>query len=113
VNFKICIEVDDEPQKPTKRPIHFIIYPVFASISVFFLLLLLIVFFLVPEMRNLQGKCIACHSATLAIGLFGLAVTHTTGKDSDENICVVFGKPDLHTLVTLNVKSFYGGARVK
>jgi hypothetical protein len=52
------------------------LYPIFGCISSLFLFLVVVLYFLIPEMRTLQNKSVMFQSATLAIGLVGVTVLH-------------------------------------
>lgn len=43
-------------------------------LSVAFLIVTTLIYSLIPKLRDLQGKCIICYSATLAIAYFFMAL---------------------------------------
>lgn len=88
---------DEEMEQNQTRPgIQFYLYPVFMIISIVFLFLTLVAFFMAPEMQNLHGKSIACQSGTLMIAFIAFTVTYLTSTDSSMVVCKVFGKNSHH-----------------
>jgi hypothetical protein len=85
-------------EQDQNRPqgIQFYLYPVFMLISILFLFLTLVAFFMAPEMQNLHGKSIACQSGTLMIGFIAFTVTYLAGSNSSKTVCKAFGKTSLH-----------------
>lgn len=53
---------------PRTRDIRYTILPICMLISVFFIVATLLVYAFVPKLRNLNGKCLICYLAALAIG---------------------------------------------
>lgn len=53
---------------PQTKNIRYTILPICMLISVVFIVATLLVYAFVPKMRNLNGKCLICYLAALAIG---------------------------------------------
>lgn len=53
---------------PATKNIRYTILPICMLISVFFIVATLLVYAFVPKLRNLNGKCLICYLAALAIG---------------------------------------------
>jgi type II secretory pathway component PulF len=92
-------EMTDERNETTQNQSHsqkelkFYLYPLFLLISATFLALTLLAFFLVPQMRNLHGKSIACQSGTLMIAFISFAAAYLRGFiNISETTCKAFGK---------------------
>jgi len=81
-------DISTSPNKSVK----FYIYPVFMIISILFLLMTIVAYYLTPEMKTLQGKCIVCQAATLMLAFFGFVVSYLTGSFSHIIVCRVFGE---------------------
>jgi hypothetical protein len=82
----------DEQNQDQQKGFQFYLYPVFMIISIVFLFLTLVAFFMAPEMQNLHGKSIACQSGTLMIAFIAFTVTYLAGSDSSITVCKIFGK---------------------
>lgn len=81
---------DDDTSK-NKKPS--LLYPILGIVSSFFLFLVVVFFFLIPEMRTLQNRSVVFQSATLAIGLVGLSVLHLNrGLLKIPYACKFFGR---------------------
>lgn len=63
-NLHVCYS---EVEKRTEN-IRYFILPICMIISIFFIVATLLVYAFVPKLRNLNGKCLICHLAALAIG---------------------------------------------
>jgi hypothetical protein len=84
------VENENQPQG-----IQFYLYPVFMIISIIFLFLTLVAFFMSPEMQNLHGKSIACQSGTLMVAFIAFTVTYLAGSNSSVALCKLFGNHQL------------------
>jgi hypothetical protein len=67
------------------------LYSAFFAISVVFLAFTLIAFLIAPEMKNIQGKSIACQSAYLMIAYVALILSHLRITTEDLVFCKILG----------------------
>lgn len=72
-------------------------FPVGMSISLIFLLLTVFVYFILPELQNLHGKCAFCHVVSLSVAYVFLILVQTEvvipgGQRDGCDPCVVGGK---------------------
>jgi uncharacterized membrane protein len=81
----------EEQNQEQLKGFQFYLYPIFMIISIVFLFLTLVAFFMAPEMQNLHGKSIACQSGTLMVAFIAFTVTYLVGADSSIAVCKVFG----------------------
>jgi uncharacterized BrkB/YihY/UPF0761 family membrane protein len=73
-----------------------LLYSILGWISSLFLLLVVAIYFIVPEMRTLQNRSVVFQSATLAIGLISITVLHLhTSLLDNPFACKFFGTPIL------------------
>lgn len=68
------------------------IYSACVLISSFFLLVTLLVYMLVPELRDLQGKCLMCSMFSLCLAYISLAVLQLQSHNLSNTMCVSQGK---------------------
>ncbi|XP_021920009.1 G-protein coupled receptor Mth2-like isoform X2 [Zootermopsis nevadensis] len=64
------------------------IYSACVLISSFFLLVTLLVYMLVPELRDLQGKCLMCSMFSLCLAYISLAVLQLQSHNLSNTMCV-------------------------
>lgn len=67
---------------------HYIIYSACLLVSSFFLLVTLIVYLLVPELRDLQGKCLMFSMSSLCLADISLAVLQLHSHNLSNTMCV-------------------------
>ncbi|KAG8239839.1 hypothetical protein J437_LFUL011465 [Ladona fulva] len=77
-----CSNVSNIKEEPDSLPsirtvIVHIIYPIGMFISIFFLIITFFVYAYIPELRNLHGKCLLCHVASLLTGYVFMALLPT------------------------------------
>jgi len=81
---------DEEPAVLTKQ--FSLLYAILGCISCLFLFLVVVLYFVIPEMRTQQNKSVIFQSATLAIGLVGVTVLHLhRGLFDHPHACQFFG----------------------
>ncbi|KAJ9598187.1 hypothetical protein L9F63_011125, partial [Diploptera punctata] len=83
----ICFK---EPPPASSTPIQYILYPIGLLISVPFLIATMLVYCLIPELRDLHGKSLACHVSCLAVAYVFLAAVQLVGDSMNEDICTAF-----------------------
>jgi hypothetical protein len=66
-------------------------------ISVPFLIVTMLVYLLVPELRDLHGKSLACHVLCLSVAYIFLAAVQLGGETFDQKLCVTVGEYRLIT----------------
>jgi hypothetical protein len=64
-------------------------------ISVPFLIFTMLVYFLIPELRDLHGKSLACHVLCLTVAYIFLAGVQLNGETLNQMFCVVVGEYQL------------------
>jgi hypothetical protein len=86
----ICeFEADTGNNKKEQRSL---LYSILGWISSLFLLLVVVIYFIVPEMRTLQNRSVVFQSSTLAIGLISVTVLHLHSSLLDNPFaCKFFG----------------------
>ncbi|XP_022197953.2 G-protein coupled receptor Mth2 isoform X2 [Nilaparvata lugens] len=62
-------------------------YPIGMLCSVVFLSATLLVYCLLPELRNIHGLCLMCHMLSLTIGYIFLAIVQLGGSDIPLELC--------------------------
>lgn len=77
---------------------HYTIYSVCVLVSSFFLLITLLVYLLVPELRDLQGKCLMFSMFSLCLAYISLAVLQLYSHNLSNTMCVSQGKGIYHCL---------------
>ena len=83
----------DEEISSTTEPYHrYVMYSTCLLISAVFLLITLIVYLLVPELRDLQGKCLMFSMLSLCIAYISLAVLQLHSTNFTFTTCVSQGK---------------------
>jgi hypothetical protein len=61
-------------------------------ISVPFLIFTVLVYFLIPELRDLHGKSLICHVMCLTVAYIFLAAVQLVGETLNEKICIFVGE---------------------
>ncbi|XP_069704986.1 G-protein coupled receptor Mth2-like [Periplaneta americana] len=77
-----------EPFAPPSRPLQYILYPIGLLISVPFLIVTMLVYCLIPELRDLHGKALSCHVMCLAVAYVFLATVQLVGDTLQQDLCV-------------------------
>jgi hypothetical protein len=67
-------------------------YPVGMIISTIFMIITLIVYALLPELRNLHGKLLMCHVSSLLVAYIALALVQLGSSVIADWLCVTTGK---------------------
>jgi hypothetical protein len=78
---------------------NYIIYSACLLVSSFFLLVTLIVYLLVPELRDLQGKCLMFSMFSLCLADISLAVLQLHSHNLSNTMCVTQGKGIYYCLI--------------
>ncbi|XP_054280563.1 G-protein coupled receptor Mth2-like isoform X1 [Macrosteles quadrilineatus] len=79
------------PPPPTVfEKIAMAVYPVGLLISVPFLILTTVIFAGLPELRDTQGKSLACHCGSLTVAFLALAIVKLAGDCLPQKACVTF-----------------------
>jgi multisubunit Na+/H+ antiporter MnhG subunit len=86
--FSCVPDVQDHHQT---KGVVFYLSLVFMLVSIIFLLLTVVAFFIAPEMQNLHGKCITCQSGSLMIAFVALTVIFLEISSSSDAVCKVVG----------------------
>lgn len=86
----ICSEFGKE-ETDKFSPIHSSLSLIGSSISIFCLILHLITFMILPEMRNMPGKNLASLSLTLLLGYTSFLLRHVKSITEDRTSCSVLG----------------------
>ncbi|KAG8223748.1 hypothetical protein J437_LFUL003113 [Ladona fulva] len=108
--------VKEEPEAPpsTCRTIIYIVYPIGMCISIIFLIISFFVYASMPELRNLHGKCLLCHIASLLTAYVFLVLVQVLGfvitddachAAADESRLAYFIGP-VATIITVNIALF-------
>ncbi|PSN56483.1 hypothetical protein C0J52_08438, partial [Blattella germanica] len=79
-----------EPAPERQTPLQYILYPIGLLISVPFLIVTMLVYCLIPELRDLHGKSLSCHVMCLAVGYIFLAAVQLVGDTMNKNLCIGF-----------------------
>ncbi|KAG8239840.1 hypothetical protein J437_LFUL011466 [Ladona fulva] len=79
-----CSNVSNINEEPDSLPsicttIIYIIYPIGIFTSIIFLIITLFVYAYIPELRNLHGKCLLCHIASLLTAYVFLVLVQVLG----------------------------------
>lgn len=76
---------------------HYSLYATCLLISCVFLLLTLTIYLILPELLDLQGKCVLCFILSLMIGYLCLVYLQLpfTSPDIENNKCIVIGEVSL------------------
>lgn len=67
-------------------------YAVCMLVSVFCLLLGFLVYVFIPELRNVHGKILMCHMASLLFGYSAMATKELAHGNLPLEACVIVGK---------------------
>ncbi|KDR07201.1 probable G-protein coupled receptor Mth-like 1 isoform X2 [Zootermopsis nevadensis] len=78
-----------EPLQQAHLYLHYILYPLGLLISVPFLIVTMLVYCRIPELRDLHGKSLTCHVMCLTIAYIFLAAVQLGGETFHQKICVV------------------------
>ncbi|KAJ9600194.1 hypothetical protein L9F63_009528, partial [Diploptera punctata] len=85
----IAVACFSDDKSSTSEPFYrFVLYSTCLVISAVFLLITLIVYLLVPELRDLQGKCLMFSMLSLCIAYISLAVLQLHSTTFNSNTCV-------------------------
>jgi hypothetical protein len=90
----VCFPEDDTSSKSY----HYSIYAACLLVSSFFLLVTLFVYLSVPELRDLQGKCLMFSMSSLCLAYISLAVLQLHSDNLSNTMCVSQGKDIYHYL---------------
>lgn len=104
-NLIVCyMEADPHPDN-----IRYTILPICMLISVVFIVATLLVYAFVPKLRNLNGKCLICYLAALAVGYSIISWLQVT-QESVGPVCTSVGLVAYFALIAaflwLNVLNF-------
>lgn len=80
------------PQSPNNHPpsrLAYIMYPIGLLISVPFLIVTMMVYCLIPELRDLHGKSLVCYVLCLTVAFIFLAAVQLGGETFNQQLCVV------------------------
>nr|CAD7428027.1 unnamed protein product [Timema monikensis] len=83
----VCFEDSSTVEEPFS--IHLILYPIGLLISVPFLVSTMLVYCLIPQLRDLHGKTLSCHVMCLAAAYVLLAIVQLGGRDLNDHLCTV------------------------
>jgi hypothetical protein len=61
-------------------------------ISVPFLIFTMLVYCLIPELRDLHGKTLTCHVMCLTVAYVFLAAVQLGGEAMNQNLCIFVGE---------------------
>jgi hypothetical protein len=64
-------------------------------ISVPFLIFTMLVYSLIPELRDLHGKSLTCYVICLTVAYILLATVQLSGETLNEKLCITFGEYQL------------------
>ncbi|XP_046391567.1 uncharacterized protein LOC124159701 [Ischnura elegans] len=67
--------------------VRYILYPVAFSVSIFFLFVSLFVYLILPDLRNMHGKCLICHMISALVAFVALAAVQGFGTHFGESVC--------------------------
>lgn len=67
-------------------------YLVALIVSLPFLLVTFLVYALIRKLRNLHGKSLMCHVATLLVAYTGLIIIQFISNQIENNVCIIIGK---------------------
>nr|CAD7193828.1 unnamed protein product [Timema douglasi] len=83
----VCFEESSTMEEPFSLPL--ILYPIGLLISVPFLVTTMLVYCLIPQLRDLHGKTLSCHVLCLAAAYVLLAIVQLGGRDINDHLCTV------------------------
>jgi len=84
----VCF-IDSQPND-TPTPMKYILYPIGLLISVPFLIVTMLAYCLITELRDLHGKTLVCHILCLTIAYIFLAAVQLGGETLNQQLCVGF-----------------------
>lgn len=88
----IFCDVGAPPEPVAESGVKNLLYTVAVLLSLPFLIITFLVYALVRELRNLHGKSLMCHVATLLVAYACLVVNRTATDRLDTNGCIVLGE---------------------
>lgn len=77
------------PESQITSHIQYILYPIGLLISVPFLIITMLVYCLIPELRDLHGKTLVCYVLCLTVAYIFLATVQLVGETLISGMCVV------------------------
>nr|CAD7440899.1 unnamed protein product [Timema bartmani] len=83
----VCFEESSTVEEPFS--LHLILYPMGLLISVPFLVSTMLVYCLIPQLRDLHGKTLSCHVMCLAAAYVLLAIVQLGGRDFNDHLCTI------------------------
>lgn len=93
-NGSTVVIVCDERKPPTKNELQNKIVYSTMIISVVFLLLTLIIYLMLPELRNRHGKIVMCHVTCMLLAFVALCFLKVPNKiNYSTTECSIIGKP--------------------
>ncbi|XP_022197924.2 G-protein coupled receptor Mth2 [Nilaparvata lugens] len=85
----ICFSSSDEQSPDFWKKLALTVYPMGLLLSVPFLLVTLLIYALIPELRDTRGKSLCCHISCLILAYIALATVQLGGPSLSENMCVM------------------------
>ncbi len=98
----ICFPDQLEPPHEEKALLK--VYPAFMLISALFLIATFVVYAIIPELRNIHGATIMCHSISLATTYICLGIIQLFSGDLPIGSCIFIGKLYLFKSFYINVE---------
>lgn len=94
-------------KKDKEAELVFSMYPIFLLFSCVFLVVTFIIYSMIPELRNVHGKCLMSYVISLFVTNISVSVTLLTGKAIPKLPCIMLGKIIQIYLVALGKSIFY------
>ena len=87
----LCFDEEESDFSTKDKEIH-LLYPIGLIISVPFLFATFVVYAVIPELRNLHGKCLMCQVTSLLTAYVFLVIVQLGGDQLSHEFCVSCGK---------------------